>query len=257
MRGATAVPQPLSQLEAALGHTFASRQLLLDALTHRSYAYEFAAPNVVSNERLEFLGDAALGLIASDLLFADYPQASEGELTNLRTALVRASALAGFTRQVALAPHLRLGRGEDATGGRARELLLARAFEALVGAVYQDGGIIAARQVLEPLLRGELVHVTAQRSIKDAKSLLQEKSQASLGITPMYRVVSQAGPSNEPTFAVEVLLGELVAGHGEGRSKRQAEQQAAAAALQDPGWDRPHDGPHEESDAPTAPYQRA
>jgi ribonuclease III len=243
MRGAPADPQSLTQLEAALGHTFANRQLLLDALTHRSYAYEFAAPDVVSNERLEFLGDAALGLIASDLLFADYPRASEGELTNLRAALVRASALAGFARQVALAPHLRLGRGEDATGGRARELLLARAFEALVGAVYQDGGIVTARQVLEPLLRGELARVTARRSIKDDKSLLQEKAQASLGITPIYQVVSQEGPSNEPTFVVEVLLGELVAGRGEGRNKRQAEQQAAAAALQDPGWDEPPEEP--------------
>jgi ribonuclease-3 len=243
MRGETADPRPLRPLEVALGHTFANRQLLLDALTHRSYAYEFAAPDVVSNERLEFLGDAALGLIASDLLFADHPQASEGELTNLRAALVRASTLAGFARQVALAPHLRLGRGEDATGGRARELLLARAFEALVGAVYQDGGLAATTRVLEPLLRGELERVTARRSIKDSKSLLQEKAQARLGITPIYRVISQEGPSNEPTFVVEVLLGALVAGRGEGRNKRLAEQQAAAAALQDPGWDMPPEAP--------------
>jgi ribonuclease-3 len=229
-------PWHLSQLEVAVGHTFANRQLLLDALTHRSYAYEFAGPGVVSNERLEFLGDAVLGMITSDLLYAAFPLASEGELTNLRAALVRASTLASFARQGALGPHVRLGRGEDATGGRERDLLLARAFEALIGAVYLDGGMDAARTVLEPRLRAELRQVTAQHSIKDSKSLLQELAQARLGITPVYRVINATGPSHERTFAVEVVLGELVAGRGEGRSKRLAEQRAAAAALQDEGW---------------------
>src|SRR5262249_32983416 len=114
----------LAQLEAALGHTFSDRKLLADALTHRSYVHDFAAPGVVSNERLEFLGDAVLGLVASDLLCAAYPQADEGELTNLRAALVRASTLAGFARRMVLGPHLRLGRGEETTGRRERDPLL-------------------------------------------------------------------------------------------------------------------------------------
>ncbi len=228
--------QPLTELEAALGHTFSDRQLLLDALTHRSYVHEFAAEGVVSNERLEFLGDAALGIVASDLLYAAYPEATEGELTTLRAALVRASTLAAFAREIALAPHLRLGRGEDATGGRERELLLARAFEAVIGAVYVDGGIEATRRTLDPFLRDELKRIAAQHTIKDSKSLLQEVSQERLGFTPTYRVVEERGPSHDRVFVVEVALGEFIAGRGEGKSKRQAEQQAAAAALRDDGW---------------------
>jgi ribonuclease-3 len=224
-------------LEAALGHTFANPRLLVDALTHRSYVHEFAAPDVVSNERLEFLGDAALGIVASDLLYTAHPESSEGELTRLRAALVRASTLAAFARHLDLSPYLRLGRGEDATGGRERELLLARAFEALIGAVYVDGGLEAVRRTLDPLLHGELRRVTSQQTLKDDKSRLQEVAQARIGVTPTYRVVSESGPSHDRLFVVEVALGDRIAGRGEGRSKRQAEQQAAADALQDEGWD--------------------
>lgn len=242
----TPQPDALAALEATIGHTFATRQHLLDALTHRSYAYEFAAPGVVSNERLEFLGDAVLGLIASDLLYTRFPNADEGELTNLRAALVRASTLAAFARAIALGPYLRLGRGEETTGGRDRDLLLARAFEALIGALYQDGGTPAVHAFLEPLLSGELMRLTAKKtSIKDDKSLLQELAQGQLGVTPTYRVVSETGPSHDRTFVVEVLLGDFVAGHGEGRSKRLAEQSAAHDALRDDGW-RSDDSPSHE-----------
>ncbi len=234
--GLDATTAGLTTLEEALGHQFADRQLLVDALTHRSYAYEFAGPGVSSNERLEFLGDAVLGLLASDLLFHAHPNAPEGELTDLRTALVRASTLAEFARRVDIGPHLRLGRGEDATGGRARELLLARAFEALIGAVYTDAGLEAAARVLEPLLTAEMARVAKQRTVKDAKSLLQEVAQARLGITPHYQLVREEGPSHDRTFIVEVVVGSLVAGRGAGRSKRQAEQNAAAEALGDEGW---------------------
>ena len=241
--GAAPTPPPdlesktLGELEARIGHTFATRQHLLDALTHRSYAYEFAAPGVVSNERLEFLGDAVLGLIASDLLYARFPSAPEGDLTTLRAALVRASTLAAFARSISLGTYLRLGRGEETTGGRERDLLLARAFESLIGALYQDGGMPAARAFLEPLLRAEVTRVTAtSASIKDDKSLLQELAQGQLGVTPTYRVVGESGPSHDRTFTVEVLLGDFVAGRGEGRSKRQAEQAAARDALRDDGW---------------------
>lgn len=227
----------LAHLESALAHRFVNRALLLEALTHTSYAHEFPGPGVVANERLEFLGDAVLGLIASDVLYRRFPTASEGELTNLRAALVRASTLAAFARHIALGPHLRLGRGEEATGGRERELLLARACEAIVGALYQDGGMDAARAFLEPLLAAEITHVTAGERIKDDKSLLQELAQAHLGVTPTYRVVSQEGPSHDRTFVVEVLLGEHSAARGEGHSKRQAEQAAAHNALADDGWE--------------------
>jgi ribonuclease III len=228
---------PLRPLETALGLVFSKRSLLVDALTHRSYVYEHAAPSVVSNERLEFLGDAVLSIIASDLLYRVFPKASEGELTNLRASLVRASALATMAQDLSLGLYLRLGRGEEVTGGRTRELLLARAMEALIGAIYLDAGLAATRSFLEPRLSSELARVRSKRQVKDDKSLLQEVAQAQLGITPTYRLVEQIGPSHERTFIVEVLLGERIAGRGEGTSKRQAEQAAARTALADDGWE--------------------
>ncbi len=230
---------PLAALEAALGHTFANRQLLLDALTHRSYAYEFAAPGVVSNERLEFLGDAVLALVSADLLFQQHPDAPEGDLTQLRAALVRASTLADFARRIPLGPHLRLGRGEESTGGRDRETLIASAFEAVIGALYLDAGLPATQAYLEPLLHAEATSAVRQRRVKDDKSLLQELAQGRLGVTPRYVVVEQEGPSHLRIFTVEALVGEVVIGRGQGHSKREAEQVAAHNALQDPGWSVP------------------
>ncbi len=229
----------LAALEEALGHTFANRQLLLDALTHRSYAYEFAAPGVVSNERLEFLGDAVLALVSADQLYQQRPEAQEGDLTQLRAALVRASTLADFARRIPLGPYLRLGRGEEATGGRDRETLIASAFEAVIGALYLDAGLAAAQDYLLPLLRAEAANAVQQRRVKDDKSLLQELAQGQLSVTPRYVVVNQEGPSHDRIFSVEALVGEVVIGRGQGHSKREAEQAAAHAALQDPGWTTP------------------
>ena len=230
---------PLSALERRLGHTFMRRQLLVDALTHRSYAYEFAAPGVVNNERLEFLGDAVLALISADLLFARYAQADEGMLTQYRAALVQAATLARFAEALELAPHLRLGRGEDAMGGRTRTPLLAAAFEAVLGALYLDGGMTVARAFLEPYLLGELGRIEAAGMgprIKDAKSRLQELAQGALGLTPRYQLLEESGPSHDRTFVVQALIGDVVVGQGTGKNKRQAEQAAALAALADPGW---------------------
>ncbi len=233
----------LTSLETALDHHFANRQLLLDALTHRSYAYEFAAPGVVSNERLEFLGDAVLALVSADQLYQQRPDAQEGDLTQLRAALVRASTLASFARRIPLGPYLRLGRGEESTGGRERETLLASAFEAILGALYLDAGLAAAQTYLLPLLRAEASSAVRQRRVKDDKSLLQELAQGRMGVTPHYIVVTQEGPSHQRIFTVEALLGEVVIGRGQGHSKREAEQAAAHAALQDPGWDEQPDEP--------------
>lgn len=259
----------LAALERTLGYRFSTRQHLLDALTHRSYAYEFAGPGVVSNERLEFLGDAVIALVASDLLFAHYPDADEGALTQIRAALVRASTLARFAEHFDLGAHLRLGRGEEATRGRTREQLLASAFEAVLGALYLDGGWPAARGCLEPLLAHEIAQIElpgGRRQIKDDKSLLQELAQGQMGVTPRYQVVDESGPSHARTFVIEVLLGDHVAGRGEGRSKRQAEQDAARNALADPGWHEAAEGrpraaekPEEESSSrhaqPSTPPQ--
>jgi ribonuclease-3 len=233
----TAPDDRLVALEAILGRTFTRRSLLVDALTHRSYVFEHAAPSVVSNERLEFLGDAVLSTIASDILYRRFPKSGEGELTDLRASLVRASSLATLARDLSLGEYVRLGRGEEATGGRSRELLLARAMEAVIGAVYLDGGMRAARAFLEPRLTSALTLVRSRRQLKDDKSLLQEAAQAQLSLTPTYRLAAESGPSHDRTFVVEVLLGERVVGRGEGASKRQAEQAAARMALADAGWD--------------------
>ena len=232
----------LSTLEQAIGHTFATPNLLVEALTHRSHVHEHGGPGVHSNERLEFLGDAVLALISAHLLYELLPSAQEGELTAMRAALVRTSTLAELARRLDLGPALRLGRGEDATGGRQRDLLLASALEALVGAVFVDGGLDAARAFMEPRLQTyarERKHPSAYR---DDKSLLQEAAQAAMGVTPRYRLVTTEGPAHEPHFVVEVLLGDLAIGRGEGRSKRLAEQAAAKAALQDPGWETAPEG---------------
>lgn len=226
----------LAVLEHLVGYRFAAPELLVEAMTHRSYVHEHSGPGIVSNERLEFLGDAVLALLSAQLLFELFPAAPEGELTAMRAALVRASTLADLARRLDLGLSLRLGKGEDLTGGRARALLLASALEAVIGAVYRDGGLDAARSFLDPWLREYARELAHPRRYKDDKSLLQEAAQARLGLTPTYRVVASEGPAHDPRFVVEVLVGEHALARGEGRSKRQAEQEAARLALEDPGW---------------------
>jgi ribonuclease-3 len=226
----------LDPLATTLGHAFVHPELLAEALNHRSYLNEAQIAGLVANERLEFLGDAVLGMVSADLLFRVLPTASEGDLSEHRSALVRASALAGFARSIGLGAYLRLGRSEETTGGRDRSVLLAAAFEAVIGSLYLDGGLQAVVCFVEPLLRADLAALLTRPRLKDDKSLLQELAQGRLGVTPRYRVATESGPSHERTFEVEVLFGELVLGRGSGRNKREAEQAAAAAALADPGW---------------------
>jgi ribonuclease III len=227
---------PLAPLEATLGYHFSQRPLLVDALTHRSYLNEVGRSGVVSNERLEFLGDAVLALVSAEMVYRERPTEPEGRLTQLRVALVRTTTLAEFARDLGLGAYLRLGRSEAGLGGRDRESVIAAAFEAVLGAIYLDGGLAAAERFLDPLLHAALARATAQQSIKDAKSRLQELAQGQLGVTPRYQLVSTEGPSHDRRFVAEVLVGAYVAARGEGRSKQQAEQAAAAHALEDPGW---------------------
>jgi ribonuclease III len=223
-------------LQRTIGYRFAQPNLLQDALTHRSFVHEYAAPGVISNERLEFLGDAVLALVSAALLFRAAPEADEGDLSAVRAALVRTSTLATFAREVGLGRYLRLGRGEEVTGGRQRDLLLASAFEAVLGALYLDGGLPAVRALLTPRLEPLAHDLLTSGRVKDDKSVLQEQAQAQLGITPTYHMVESSGPSHRPSFTVEVRLGERVLARGSGRSKRQAERAAAHEALGDPGW---------------------
>lgn len=222
------------QLESVLDVHFQDPKLLQLALTHRSYIYEISGAGQTSNERLEFLGDSILALISADFLYRTFPDLTEGELTDVRAVLVRTETLANFARDLQLGSFLRMGKGEQHTGGSQR--VLAASFEAILGAIYLDQGLIEVRQFLLPRLEPIANNIVKKRLFKDNKSLFQELAQAHEGITPSYRLVGQEGPSHNREFTVEVLLGDQVAGQGQGRNKQTAEQEAAQVALQSRGW---------------------
>ncbi|NDJ77592.1 MAG: ribonuclease III [Chloroflexi bacterium] len=221
----------INKTQQQIGITFADLSLLQRALTHRSYLNEHPEHVLEDNERLEFLGDAVLDFIAGSLLYHRFPEMDEGRLTRLRAALVRTETLARFASRFHLGEALLLGRGEDESGGRNRQKNLCGAFEALVGALYLDQGMDAALAFAEPLLAGALEGIMRRSTDKDAKSLLQEWSQATLSITPSYRTVRSQGPDHAKEFTVEVLIGQRVCGEGVGHSKQTAAQFAARNAL--------------------------
>lgn len=226
----------IATLETAIGYAFASRDLAQMAMTHRSYVYETpGAPNI-TNERLEFLGDAILAFVTAEYLYTTFPQLSEGDLSDVRAALVKAPTLAQFARKIDLGAHLRLGHGEELNDGRRRQPLLAAAFEALIGALHLDGGIAVAKAFILAHITPEAERFVATRRYKDDKSVFQELAQKRLAITPVYAVVTAEGPSHKRTYTVEVRVGETVAGRGIGTSKQRAEQAAAHDALSHDGW---------------------
>lgn len=198
-----------------------------EALTHPSYANEFSEPD---NQRLEFLGDAVLGLCVSELLVRERPDADEGVLTRIRSALVNAEALAGWARAESVGAAIALGKGARAGSEREQTNVLADAVEALVACVYEARGLPGARRLVEDVVRVQM-RQAADLSNRDPKSLLQERVQSFGLAAPTYRVRGMRGPQHDPTFEVEALVGEEVAGVGEGRSKRLAERAAASAAL--------------------------
>lgn len=223
----------LEDVQRALGYRFKEPGLLETALTHRSHSHESGAHAEANYERLEFLGDSLLGFLTADWLFRDDEEASEGVLTRRRQAVVRASTLAIAARRLGLGEAIRLGRGEALTGGRHKGSLLADLFEAVLGAVYVDGGVRPARAFVRRHLRDELRgarRTTLSRD--DFKTRLQERTQAELQLTPAYRIVSTSGPAHAMTFEVEVLLGRRVLGRGTGTNRKQAEQDAARAAIE-------------------------
>ena len=227
----------LGMLESALGHSFRDPTLLRRALTHPSHVNEHPEESTGDNQRLEFLGDAVIDFVAAAWVYRRYAEFAEGRMTRLRAALVRTETLAGLARQVGIDEVLRLGYGEEEAGGRERDPNLCDAFEAVVGAIYLDGGIAAARAFVEPLL-GPVARVTLDRAAdQDAKSRLQEWSQAELKVTPRYRIVAERGPDHAKTFEAQVLLGERVVGQGSGQSKQAAEQDAAEVAWELLAWD--------------------
>jgi len=221
-------------LEEILGIHFHEPGLLKMALTHRSYIYEGRGIGQPSNERLEFLGDSILAFIATDFLYRTYPALTEGELSDIRVMLIRTETLAVFAQDMQLETFMRMGRGE-----RRREVgkrVLASTFEALLGAIFLDQGMATVQEFLLPRLEPLTGAIVAQKLFKDDKSLFQELAQAHEGVTPVYRLVSQEGPSHDREFTVEVLVGNEMAGRGQGRNKQTAEQEAAHAALVSRGW---------------------
>src|SRR6266849_4163361 len=239
-------------LDGTLGYSFRDPSLLQAALVHTSYVNERPGRGLESNERREFLGDAVLGVVVAHRLYEVRPESPEGELTVLRAWLVRQSTLARWARQVALGPHLLLGRGEARGGGRDRPALLSRGFEALIGSIYLDGGLDAARAVLLPFIDQDMQVGFSPQRVVDAKSRLQHVTQARFESTPVYNVVDHTGPGHAPLFVVEVKAGPEILARGTGHSKRAAQQAAAHAALQQldvkEGYEEPTDEYAEDED---------
>ncbi|MGC8874783.1 MAG: ribonuclease III [Chloroflexia bacterium] len=223
--------EELDILERALGLTFRDRSLLFQALVHRSFLNENPDSRLSSNDRLEFLGDAVLDALAAEYVFHHHPEKGEGEMTLLRSALVRTETLARFARSLGLGRFLVMGRGEENDGGRERASILAGAFEALIGAIYLDAGLEAVRSFVARFLEAEAERWHERKPL-DFKSALQIHLQAQYNRTPEYRTLASWGPDHARMFRVEVRLGDRVLGVGEGPSKQAAQQDAARRALE-------------------------
>jgi ribonuclease-3 len=224
----------LRELQATLGYRFKTPDLLATALTHRSHSYEKGSGSSPTEnyERLEFLGDSLLGFLVAEWLFRDDANAAEGVLSRRRQSVVRQSTLAFVAGRLGLGEAARLGKGEESTGGRSKASVLSDLFEAILGAVYLDGGIRPARAFVRRHMKAHLLDVRqAMESAGDFKTRLQEQLQAELQVTPRYRIVSKKGPAHALTFEVEVLAGGRVLGRGKGSNRKRAEQEAAMRAL--------------------------
>lgn len=219
-----------------IGYLFRNKELLEQAFTHRSYLNENRSRGREHNERLEFLGDAVLELVVTEFLYAKYPQKPEGELTAYRAALVNTTSISEAAQRLGMNEYLLLSKGEARDTGRARQIILANAFEALIGALYLDLGYASARDFISKQLFHKADEVVTKRLWQDAKSRLQEMSQEKLGVTPVYELVSQSGPDHDKIFITGVRLGAERVATGEGRSKQEAEQAAAEKALAAKGW---------------------
>ncbi|MBU6141900.1 ribonuclease III [Patescibacteria group bacterium] len=219
-------------LEKKIKYTFSQPSLLQEALTHRSYLNENPSWKTPHNERLEFLGDAVLELVVTEDLYARFPHEPEGKLTTLRAALVNYQILAAISAQLDLEGNILMSKGEAKDRGRAREVILANAMEALIGALYLDGGMAAAKPFIDRFILPEIPGILAKGSYKDPKSLLQEKLQATKKMTPVYKLIMEKGPDHKKVFVVGVYLGEEELARGEGMSKQDAEIEAAKKALE-------------------------
>lgn len=222
----------LAELQERISYSFRDPELLSTALTHRSYVNENPQTGGEDNERLEFLGDAVLGLCVSDLLMKKYPEFDEGTLSKIRSALVNEKPLAALASQLGLGDCLLLGRGEEHSGGRAKESLLANALEAVIAAIYLDSGFskvkILLRRLMKPLMKDEAIAAQCP----DYKTALQELCQKKFKTAPVYTLLAESGPEHEKVFEMEVVIGDDIRQIGRGRSKKEAQKQAAQKAWE-------------------------
>ena len=215
------------KLEQTIGYEFKDKELLVNALTHTSYANEHRRKNVKDNERLEFLGDAVLEAVSSEYLYLNYDM-PEGRMTRLRASLVCEPTLALDAREINLGDYLYLGKGEDESGGRKRDSVTSDAFEALIGAIFLDGGFDDARKFI---LRFVLNDIESKKLFYDSKTILQERMDMIKAEKVSYKIIDEKGPDHDKSYTAQVMLGEKVIGQGEGHTKKAAEQKAAYAAL--------------------------
>ncbi|MBE6960273.1 MAG: ribonuclease III [Ruminococcaceae bacterium] len=220
----------MKDLETAIGYRFRNITLLQNALAHSSYANERWHNSLMSNERLEFLGDSVLGMLVADYLYRNFPNRPEGELTRMRADMVCERALAEIAQRIGLGEHLLLGRGEEQSGGRSRDSILADAVESVIAACYLDGGMDAAKQFIQKFVL-ERVSIAAVHNV-DYKTALQERVQQKRNQTLAYTLVGESGPDHDKHFEVELSLNGQVIGCGVGSSKKRAEQDAARVALE-------------------------
>jgi len=229
------VAKNIEELEKKINTKFEKIDFLRTAVTHRSYINEHRNYKLDHNERLEFLGDAVLELVVTDYLYLNFPN-PEGELTNWRAALVNKDMLSKVSRELGVEGFLQMSRGEAKDTGRAREYLLANAFEAIIGAIYLDRGYDEAKKFITENILSRLEEVIKSKLYIDPKSNFQEEAQARAGVTPSYRVISESGPDHDKKFIVGVYLEDEEVARGEGNSKQQAQREAARAGLEAKGW---------------------
>jgi ribonuclease III len=222
----------IKNLEREIGYSFGNRDLLIEALTHRSFYHENPAKTKTCSERLEFLGDSVLGLVISEFLFRHDREFTEAMMSKIKSYLVKGVLLSDIAIRISLGSCLRLGKGEEDTGGRHKKSLLADATEAVFGAIYIDSGYETAKEVILRLFEERIESVISSGQFHDYKTELQEKSQMLFGVLPEYRVTRQEGEEHSKTFTIEVFIAETVRGTGQGKSKKEAETVAAREALE-------------------------
>ncbi len=225
-----------TQFEREVDIIFNDKKLLEQAFIHRSYINENSGSRLSHNERLEFLGDAVLELAVTNYLYLKYPNCDEGELTAYRSALVNAVIIGEVAGELGMNNYLLLSKGESKDTGKARSYILANTYEAYVGAVYLDQGYGVAEEFIARTLFGKIDMIVAKKLWRDAKSLVQEKSQEYVGVTPSYKVVSESGPDHDKHFTIAIFFGDDRIAEGKGKSKQEAEQSAARNALEEKGW---------------------